>query len=564
MRVEKSKSSTKVHGMDRTLRHAVRSLIGVGALATISWAVAQQSAPDGTPGARGNVSGHVPSQLEQAQQAPAPKGVDTQSRGRWWSPGEGTPLPEFITYSNEHGQLGILNAEGMVDTKGHAFFEPIGTNGRACVSCHQPEDGMSLSLASIRERWEVTGGKDPIFAPIDGMNCPDKTPGDPKSLLLAGGLFRFFLRWPPMAADGSTIEPEFTLEVVRDPTGCNTSPVYGLNSSNPMVSVYRRPRPAANTKYTTHQAFGVNYFIGKNGMVASVDPLTGKPTSMNLMSDAREPTLRTQAVSAAITHLQYNGVPTEAQLQQIIAFESQVYSAQVTHHLAGNLIEEGGPPALGPYNLLKGRAGVLGNNTSMYVFPMGELWKSLPRGEDAAVNLRNEQRESIQRGHDVFMFRTFWIKDSMHLNTVGLGNPVKRTCATCHGMHMTALDTANGWMDIGTTNLPWAVETPLNPWNEAKPQMPLFKVTCTTPEPHPFLGRVIYTQDPGRALISGKCNDVGTIVMQQFRGLAARAPYFSNGSAATLRELVDYYDRRYDIGYSEQEKRDLVNFLSAL
>jgi cytochrome c peroxidase len=52
--------------------------------------------------------------------------------------------------------------------------------------------------------------------------------------------------------------------------------------------------------------------------------------------------------------------------------------------------------------------------------------------------------------------------------------------------------------------------------------------------------------------------------MQQFRGLAARAPYFSNGSAATLRELVDFYDRRYSIGYSEQEKSDLVAFLSAL
>jgi cytochrome c peroxidase len=75
---------------------------------------------------------------------------------------------------------------------------------------------------------------------------------------------------------------------------------------------------------------------------------------------------------------------------------------------------------------------------------------------------------------------------------------------------------------------------------------------------------VIYTQDPGRALISGKCNDIGAIVMQQFRGLAARAPYFSNGSAATLRELVDFYDRRYNIQYTEREKEDLVNFLSTL
>jgi len=47
-------------------------------------------------------------------------------------------------------------------------------------------------------------------------------------------------------------------------------------------------------------------------------------------------------------------------------------------------------------------------------------------------------------------------------------------------------------------------------------------------------------------------------------GLAARAPYFSNGSAATLREIVDFYDRRFNIRYTEQEKDDLVNFLSVL
>ena len=79
-----------------------------------------------------------------------------------------------------------------------------------------------------------------------------------------------------------------------------------------------------------------------------------------------------------------------------------------------------------------------------------------------------------------------------------------------------------------------------------------------------YLGRVIYTQDPGRALISGKCNDIGAIVMQQLRGLAARAPYFANGSAANLREVVDFYDRRFNIQFTEQEKQDLVNFLSVL
>jgi hypothetical protein len=31
-----------------------------------------------------------------------------------------------------------------------------------------------------------------------------------------------------------------------------------------------------------------------------------------------------------------------------------------------------------------------------------------------------------------------------------------------------------------------------------------------------------------------------------------------------LRELVDYYDRRFDMRLSGQEKRDLINFLGVL
>ena len=47
-------------------------------------------------------------------------------------------------------------------------------------------------------------------------------------------------------------------------------------------------------------------------------------------------------------------------------------------------------------------------------------------------------------------------------------------------------------------------------------------------------------------------------------GLAARAPYFMGGAADTLREMVDFSDRRFNIGYTEQEKQDLVNFMSVL
>ena len=486
---------------------------------------------------------------------------------RWWGPGENRTWPQRLDYANEQGLVGVLRDAPQLETRGHAFFTALGPNGRACVTCHQPADGMSLSAATARERWTATSGRDPLFAAFDGSNCPN-LPQEKEashSLLLSRGLIRVALPWPPRGDDGKAIDPEFTLEVMRDPTGCNTSPVHGLSSPEPRVSVYRRPRPVANTKYTTHQNFGVLPFIGKNGLPASRDPETGKPSAMNIMADARAPTLKVQAQDAATNHLQMATPLSAAQLEQIVSFEGSLYVAQSASHAAGSLEEAGGPSGLGPDAMRKGEAGVLGNNTTRWVFPMEDKWKSLPRTGDAAANARAAARESIQRGQDIYMFRTFWIRDSMHLNSVGLGNPTKRTCATCHGMHMTGMDTANGWMDIGTTNLPWAKEEPLNPWNAEKTQMPLFKVTCKPRvDPHPFLGRVIYTQDPGRALISGRCNDVGTIVMQQLRGLSARAPYFSNGSAANLREVVDFYDRRYNIGYTEQEKQDLTNFLGAL
>jgi hypothetical protein len=488
-------------------------------------------------------------------------------KDQWWAPGAGHPLAAYVEYADPAGRIGMVNAGGAVTTAGHPFFEALGSNGRACVSCHQPADGMSLSLASIKRRWSETNGTDPLFAMIDGANCPHLPASEAAShsLLLTRGLFRVALPWPPVDAGGRTVTPEFTIEVVRDPTGCNLHPEYGISGKRHEVSVYRRPRPAANLRYVTSGRFGVTPFIGKTGMLAAVDPDTGRPVNMNMMADAREPTLHTQAQSAARTHLEMTRALTAAELERIQAFELQLYAAQAFSSTAGALDEANGPSGLGPRAMAAGADGVLGNNTTRFVFPMEGKWATLPRTGSDAEQSRNAFRESVQRGHDVFFYRTFWISDAMHINTVGLGNPIKRTCATCHGMHMTGMDTANGWMDLGTTNHPWALEPPESPWATEPPALPLFRITCSKDlPPHPFLGRIIYTQDPGRALISGKCEDVGAIVLQQFRGLAARAPYFSNGSAASLRDLIDFYDRRFNIRYTEQEKTDLANFLEVL
>ena len=489
----------------------------------------------------------------------------------WVQPGQGGIAPARSRYRDPAGEVEVLYAHGPLDMAANPFFQPLGTNGRACVTCHQPSSGMGLSLEAIQRRWKETGGKDPLFAAIDGSNCPN-LPQDQQrshSLLLTRGLFRVSLPWPrTQAPDGSPLEPEFTIEVVRDPTGCNTDPVYGLKSANPHISVYRRPRVVANLKYVAVDAGGEVYgpsgpFNAKRlGMVMDRDPQTGRFMSMNIMSDARTPTLKFQAQEAARDHLQVRVPLTSAQLQAILDFESQTYAAQGIDAVGDDFSLPQMPPALGARELLETRSGILGDNFGTPVFKSFAVWTAHAADTAPATE---EFRESVIRGYAVFFNRPFWISDATHINTVGLGNPAKRTCVTCHNLQMMGTDASAGWADLGTTNEPWADESLYSPTYDSTPQLPLFRVVCK-PEarPHPFLGRVIYTHDPGRALISGKCLDVGSIVMGQLRGLAARAPYFASGSAEDLRAVVDFYDRRFNMGLTERERTDLVNFMSVL
>ena len=48
------------------------------------------------------------------------------------------------------------------------------------------------------------------------------------------------------------------------------------------------------------------------------------------------------------------------------------------------------------------------------------------------------------------------------------------------------------------------------------------------------------------------------------RGLLQHPPYFHDGSAATLRAAVDHYDAHFHLNLSEQQKRDLVEYLKSL
>ncbi|HEU5195565.1 MAG TPA: hypothetical protein VFW70_12555, partial [Methylomirabilota bacterium] len=77
-------------------------------------------------------------------------------------------------------------------------------------------------------------------------------------------------------------------------------------------------------------------------------------------------------------------------------------------------------------------------------------------------------------------------------------------------------------------------------------------------------GQTKTVTDPGRALITGKWNDVGRFKGPILRGLAGRAPYFHNGSAATLLDVVNFYDSRFSLHLTDAQKSDLVAFLRTL
>jgi cytochrome c peroxidase len=180
------------------------------------------------------------------------------------------------------------------------------------------------------------------------------------------------------------------------------------------------------------------------------------------------------------------------------------------------------------------------------VFTLFNAWAGL------TGNAQNNARASIARGQNIFNTRTFTIAGVRGLNGQAsdpLGTmPFTGGCVTCHdspnvGNHSVSLP-----LDIGLTG-PDIVNTDLYPRYT-------FRNNAT--------GETIRTSDPGRALISGKWADMSRFKGPILRGLASRAPYFHNGTSATLDDVVKFYDTRFHIGFDAQSATDLANFLRAL
>ncbi len=490
-------------------------------------------------------------------------------------------VPQLEIDRDPTGHLGSFQPGGPTLTATNAFFQSLGTNGRSCVTCHQPPSGMGVSVRNIKKRLAATHGTDPIFAPVDGANCPNQvqrhiTSGsilggrlgdgmksfeESHSLLLEKGLIRIMMPVPSNA--------DFTIEVVSDPTTCNVDPVYSTTATGTrIVSVFRRPLISAAMRF-------------KEEALAFPGPPLPPPLVTNNMSDGREADLFQQAIGATMGHAQATKPPSETQLAQIVAFERGIFSAQIHDNKAGLLTTPGVP---GGVSATGGPLAFASHDDDPFPPAFGGAIFDEYGPWAAATGARAAHKRSIARGQALFLGTgkgqdgtetrgTFTISNVRGFNDA-VGPNVPGNCSTCHNVPHAGNDFLDrSQRDIGTGG--HGAASPLSAGTNGPPlatDLPIFKITCVDELGQPKKGQFLWdpelttvtTNDPSKALFTGKCSDVGARTVPTLRGLAAREPYFLDGSAKTLLDLVNVYDTRFSIGFTPEEKADLVNFLNAL
>jgi cytochrome c peroxidase len=456
--------------------------------------------------------------------------------------GEAAGIPNLAAFPDPTGVVRTnVDGGGSIDLTS-AFFQSLGTNGRSCGTCHQPSDAMSVSANHVQLRFDLTLGLDPIFRTNDGSNCDHSIDVSTfagrraaYSLLRTRGLIRVALDVPATR--------DFEVTAVHNPYGC---------SETSTISMYRRPLPGANLRFLTTVMWDGRESSAQTGTT----PINGTNYPQSLSAD-----LAHQAVDATLGHAQGTGPGlTAAQQQAIVALEMSLSSAQAEDDGAGTLTAQGatgGPQAITQQSFFIGINDPVGldptNPIPLHfntkIFNLFDVWKG--HG--------NPHRQAIERGQEIFNTRTFTITGVAGLNGATFSNGVTgpqtivSTCGICHDTPNAGNHSVAAPLNIGVADVPGG--------NNVLDTSYLPVITICQ---KPALTNCVKTTDPGRAMVTGNFADVGRFKGPVLRGLAARAPYFHNGSAQTLMDVVDFYESRFNIGLTAQEKADLVAFLGAL
>jgi len=436
-------------------------------------------------------------------------------------------LPSNLLLPDPTGSLATLSTAGNIDL-GNEFFQDLGTNGRRCVSCHLPTAAWTVTPKQVLAVFDATRGGElddtfglgAIFRTNDGASSPnaDVSTVDKRraaySMLLTRGLIRVGL---PVPADA-----EFELVAVDDP--------YHYAGAAEL-SLFRRPLPSTNLKFLS------------TVMWDGRETVPGQAIHLDLSQ---------QASDATQGHAQ--GAPlTTAQRESIVAMETALFTAQLRDTAAGPLdaaAVRGGPGTLITQPFYLGINDNFGDSQTHapftpIVFDLYNAWANAP-GNGGVYDARH----AIARGQALFNTRPVNISGVSGINDeAAFGNPatVAGTCTTCHDTPSAGNHSVSAPLDIGLTDA-----------SRRTPDMPLYTLR------NKLTGQVRQTTDPGRALITGKWKHIGRFKGPILRGLAARAPYFHNGLAADLAAVVDFYDGRFAMHLSAQDRSDLVAFLQSL
>jgi hypothetical protein len=400
-----------------------------------------------------------------------------------------------------------------------------------------------MTPKGLRERFERTDGTDPVFRPNDGANSPLADVSTRRAreraytMLISKALIRVGIGIPAGA--------EFELVSVDDP--------YGFASAAEL-SLFRRPLASTNLRFlSTVMWDGRETFRD----AASTDCLFGTMTCFAPLPSI-SPIKRTQRRPGMPRPRRRSRPSSETPSS---TFELGLFTAQQQDDAAGRLSVQGargGPvflstvpsyfgindPLVGDY---RSHAGFTPSAMSLYAG-----WQSYVEDRTAADPERRDRgvavaRRAIARGEALFNSKPIIISGVKGLNDDLHTPAILGTCTTCH-------NTPNA----GNHSIPMPLDIGVADESRRTPDLPLYTLR------NKQTGEQVRTTDPGRALITGRWADIGRFKGPTLRALAARAPYFHNGSAKDLNEVVRFYDERFGIGFSEQEKEDLVAFLKAL
>lgn len=427
----------------------------------------------------------------------------------------------YIDAPNGEGVSRTLTTYRQFDFT-NPFFQPLGINGRTCATCHPANQGMTITSGYAAEIFEQTQGLDPLFAPVDGANAPNADMSTPEarkkncSMLINKGLFRIGFPVPANA--------EFTLAAVDDP--------YGYANKQD-VSCFRRPLPSTNLRFLATVMWDGRELQGGG-------PYLGMPLPILAA-------LASQVRDAVRGHMQAKEDPTALQIAQVIDFETHLYTSQIYSNRVGNL----NTPLIGagPQNLISlpffpGINDAFGLTPNLQrfnpnVFTFFDTWLSpaSPTPDQASVG----------RGEKLFNTRPFIISGVAGLNDI-TGRPViKGTCSSCHSAP-----------SIGSNALPLLMNTGISDGALRSPDMPLYTLRNNKS------GETLQTTDPGAAMTTGKWVDIGKFKVPSLRGLETQSPYMHNGFSGDLIDIVNFYDKRFQIGLSDQDKADMALFLTTL